>query len=538
MNSSSQNNQKKLFKRSLSLKLSPHLFRRNSIVQEIEEECNMLENGLKKLSLIREKNWIITPSNTYKAIWDSFIFLLILYSVIILPYNVSFPSEAEKEFFWVVFDSTVDFLFAIDMILLSFTGIYDKNSNIVISYKVIFLKYLKSWFFFDLIINFPYQILEYRYDYFRLRHFRFLKSLRIHKISNKLHQIFELLNKMTYVSYLSENLILWFLVLCLFLHITACLWSSTAENEFGSETWTIHYKVQDEADIYKYIASIYWVSTTIFTVGFGDIVPVTNTEKIFAICTMGIGVFFFSYIISSTSLSLNLQAKRNYHLEYNLRNLQMLNKKYKLPTSLYNRLEKHIKYNLENTRKDHKSFALSLTTRLSQQLIFIMHKKVVDENLFFQDKPEMFIKSVILHLMPIKFDINEPIFWVGDVACEIYFVVSGNVEYFNESGAIEIVDKGDYFGDAEIFHREYRDFNVKAISKCELLMLDQINLLKCMEELEGIKLNVITIAIEKWNYLMKRTEKMVNKKKIYESQAIEIKKYPSEVDNLETNNNN
>jgi CRP-like cAMP-binding protein len=526
---------KQLAKRSLSLKLSPQLFRRSSIVQEIEEECNMIENGLKKLTPVREKKCFISPNYTPKAIWDSFIFLLISYSVIVLPYNVTFQSDQEKELIWVAFDSTVDFVFFVDMLIFCFTGVYDNNSNVTAGFQI-FVKYLKSWMIVDLISNFPYQIVEFQYQIHRMRYFRFLKTLRIHKISNKFHQIFELLNKITSISYLSENLILWFLVLCLFLHFTACLWSSVGEDETNFKTWITYYKIQDEDDSYKYLASIYWVSTTIFTVGFGDIIPVTDTEKIFAICTMGIGVFFFSYIISSISLSLNLQAKRNYHLEYNLRNLQLLNRKYKLPNNLYSRIEKHIKYNLENTRKDHKSFALSLTTRLSQQLIFIMHKKLVDENLFFQDKPEVLIRTVILHLMPIKFDMNEPIFWVGDVACEIYFIILGKVEYFNENGTFEVVDKGDYFGDAEIFHREYRDFNVKAVAKCEFLILDQVNLMKCMENFEDIKLQVISIAVEKWNYLQKRIEKIANKKKIYDrAREVEIKKYPSEVD-YETNN--
>jgi hypothetical protein len=57
-----------------------------------------------------------------------------------------------------------------------------------------------------------------------------------------------------------------------------------------------------------------------------------------------------------------------------------------------------------------------------------------------------------------------------------------------------------------------------------------------MENFEDIKLQVISIAVEKWNYLQKRIEKIANKKKIYDrAREVEIKKYPSEVD-YETNN--
>ena len=534
MNTLSTTDKRALFKKSMSLKLSPNLFRRNSIIQEIEQECEVVENGLKKLGLVKQRNCVLIPNNTPKAIWDSFILILIMYSVTFQPYNTAFPSSSQKDF-WLLFDSVIDFIFLVDIILLSITGFYAKTGALESNLKLILLKYLKSWLIFDLIINFPYQLLQYKLKSHFFQYLTFLKALRVHKFSAKFQQSFELVNRFVYVSHISGNLIMWLIILCLFLHLTACLWVTIGINEFTYNTWLVFYDIQDESRELQYLSSLYWVSTTIFTVGFGEIIPVTDTEQIYAILTMGIGVFFFSYIISTVSLSLKLQSKRNYHLESNLRNLQMINKKYRLPKGLYSRIQSHIKYNLENTRKDHKIFALGLSNRLSQQLIFIMHKKVVDDNLFFQDKPEAFIRTVVLYLMPIKVDYNEIVFNVGDLASEIFFIVSGGVEYYNEHGSIDTVDTGDYFGDAEIFHKDFREFNVRALGKSEFLVLEHLVMVRCMNQFEEVKSTVITIAIEKWELLKKKEEKLFLKKSMFEDvQSYEIKNYPSKVDALET----
>lgn len=49
----------------------------------------------------------------------------------------------------------------------------------------------------------------------------------------------------------------------------------------------------------KAISNCYFVLTTFSTVGFGDLVPQTNTERIIVIIMMLSGVAFFSYIMNN-----------------------------------------------------------------------------------------------------------------------------------------------------------------------------------------------------------------------------------------------
>jgi hypothetical protein len=49
----------------------------------------------------------------------------------------------------------------------------------------------------------------------------------------------------------------------------------------------------DESTLY--VSAIYWTITTIATVGYGDVVAVNTTERIFCSCAMIIGVLAFTF---------------------------------------------------------------------------------------------------------------------------------------------------------------------------------------------------------------------------------------------------
>lgn len=63
--------------------------------------------------------------------------------------------------------------------------------------------------------------------------------------------------------------------------------------------------LQFESENIKYLNSLYYIIVTIATIGYGDIHPVSNTEKLFLIFIAFITSGLFAYNISTISSIVN-----------------------------------------------------------------------------------------------------------------------------------------------------------------------------------------------------------------------------------------
>ena len=80
-------------------------------------------------------------------------------------------------------------------------------------------------------------------------------------------------------------------------HILSCFWIFLAI--FENENWISNSKMDfvDNSDIY--VVSLYFIWSTIFTIGYGDIISVNIYERCFNIIIMQVGVLLFSFAVLS-----------------------------------------------------------------------------------------------------------------------------------------------------------------------------------------------------------------------------------------------
>lgn len=85
---------------------------------------------------------ILYPDSGFRATWDIFAFMFILYQSLVLPLRMSFEIDWPAWFIW--FDLGQDVFFIIDVLLSFNTGFYGKGA-LIMRRKQIILRYIKTW---------------------------------------------------------------------------------------------------------------------------------------------------------------------------------------------------------------------------------------------------------------------------------------------------------------------------------------------------------------------------------------------------------
>lgn len=106
-----------------------------------------------KFYISRYYKYTINPNATYKLIWDAIVSIIVIYSIIMVPLQLSFSVAIEGGFH--VVDWIIDVLFMIDIIVNFFTA-YNDNRGTVYNNCMIVKHYLKTWFVIDLVSTIPF----------------------------------------------------------------------------------------------------------------------------------------------------------------------------------------------------------------------------------------------------------------------------------------------------------------------------------------------------------------------------------------------
>ena len=103
------------------------------------------------------------PDTTIKKVWELFISVILIVACFITPYSLAFESlnSEERGFFifsdgWSATESVVDIIFMIEIVVCFNSSYYDMEANqYVTSRKQIAKKYLKGWFWIDILAVMP-----------------------------------------------------------------------------------------------------------------------------------------------------------------------------------------------------------------------------------------------------------------------------------------------------------------------------------------------------------------------------------------------
>lgn len=225
-----------------------------------------------------------------------------------MPFMLAFHVEPDDEPFLGLAFRIIDVYFLMDIVVTFLTGYRDKRGNLAVNPRKIVKKYLAGWFLLDAVAAIPWTWIG---DSTVAQVTRGLKVVRLIRLARllrlaKLRQITEAAETFMEGKYAAELAMGFGKVLMLLFavsHWCACFWHAVGSEEGGWVAAAESSKDYRGTDLLfaKYTWSLYFTLTTLTTVGYGDITPVTTEECRWVLLLLLTSAVIFSGLLGMLS---------------------------------------------------------------------------------------------------------------------------------------------------------------------------------------------------------------------------------------------
>ena len=312
---------------------------------------------------------LIAHKHPVRIAWNVLILCAILAFLFIITYRVVFRTFSGGAFYY-----ALNLLFIADIAFNFVTKVKLGHVRIE-TFPEIKKYYLRSWFLIDAVSAFPFEIallavfggiptepVAYTAFLF-LQSLTLLKLLKVGRIFKELQESIDILPALRRLMHFSY----WVMA---GLHIIVMGWISIGATE------------QARPPFDQYLRGLYWVISTIATIGYGDYYPnhESNVQIVYAIVVEFFGVGMFSYVIANvSSLVTNLDVTRSAHLE-RLEEVNAYMRAQRIPPELQERVRDYYSYLWERQKGVDASGALrGMPASLAQEILLFLNRDILNQ---------------------------------------------------------------------------------------------------------------------------------------------------------------
>jgi hypothetical protein len=458
----------------------------------------------------------ISSLNPFKKYWDIQMEVILLYNILTTSYFLAYQLPSGRE---LIFDVICWVLFVLDLLVCLLEERRTKKGEIISKFKKSFRKYLKKWFFVDLLSLMPCAFAGYPEVEYYFRMLRLLKlpsvidladgtglgliltTLRLGTV-NDLGQV-----RYSFKFKVITSLIKLMIFIIFMIYFLGCFWYwfqkkvdnykySHGENNFEDMNY-LEYKLVSELSYQKIaLSSSYFMLTTIATIGYGDFLPKNIYEMSFMMFAMLFGVTLFGYISGSINSSVTFFSDVTHGQD-------MIGELYgwldfiehsqgKLPKRLRKKIVSHFEYynrkdrlkslakcywNVESS-DDYLSIDQEYVKGISEKTYYKIIKNLYRDfwenfRYYFQEKSLFY--AVVPHLQPRRFYDGESVFYRNMKIEEVHFILKGRIAIGvlegENSKIFNYVGKYDVIGDFVLLTGSNNSFDYISLDQTETLML-------------------------------------------------------------------
>uniref|UniRef100_A0A8C5KFW5 Potassium voltage-gated channel, subfamily H (eag-related), member 6 n=1 Tax=Jaculus jaculus TaxID=51337 RepID=A0A8C5KFW5_JACJA len=458
-----------------------------------------------KLQAPRIHRGTVLHYSPFKAVWDWLILLLVIYTAVFTPYSAAFLLSDQDESQRVtcgytcspltVVDLIVDIMFVVDIVINFRTTYVNTNDEVVSHPRRIAVHYFKGWFLIDMVAAIPFDLLIFRTGSDEtttlIGLLKTARLLRLVRVARKLDR---------YSEYGAAVLFLLMCTFALIAHWLACIWYAIGNVErpylqpkigwldsLGAQLGK-HYNGSDPTSgpsvQDKYVTALYFTFSSLTSVGFGNVSPNTNSEKVFSICVMLIGSLMYASIFGNVSAIIQrlYSGTARYHT-------QMLRVKefirfHQIPSPLRQRLEEYFQHAWSYTNGiDMNAVLKGFPECLQADICLHLHRALLQHCPAFRGASKGCLRALAVKFKTAHAPPGDTLVHLGDVLSTLYFISRGSIEILRDDVVVAILGKNDIFGEPVSLHARpgKSSADVRALTYCDLHKIQRADLLEVLD---------------------------------------------------------
>ncbi|XP_077083245.1 potassium voltage-gated channel subfamily H member 2a isoform X2 [Siphateles boraxobius] len=456
-----------------------------------------------KLQAPRIHKWTILHYSPFKAVWDWVILLLVIYTAIFTPYSASFLLSDEEEAAMQrcgyscsplnVVDLIVDIMFVVDIVINFRTTYVNSNDEVVSQPGRIAIYYFKGWFLIDMVAAIPFDLLIYRSGEETTTLIGLLKTarlLRLVRVARKLDR---------YSEYGAAVLFLLMCTFALIAHWLACIWYAIGNVERSSHSrigwleslgdqlgkpYNMSIPGSGPSIKDKYVTALYFTFSSLTSVGFGNVSPNTNSEKIFSICVMLIGALMYASIFGNVSAIIQrlYSGTARYHTQM-LRVREFI-RFHQIPNPLRQKLEEYFQHAWSYTNGiDMNAVLKGFPECLQADICLHLNRTLLQNCKAFKGSTKGCLRALAMKFKTTHAPPGDTLVHAGDVIPALYFISRGSIEILKGDVVVAILGKNDIFGEPiNLFARPGKSSSdVRALTYCDLHKIHRDDVLEVLD---------------------------------------------------------
>lgn len=288
-----------------------------------------------------------------------------------------------------------------------------------------------------------------------------LELLRLFKVARVLQDLWKL--RYQRIEYWTVfRLVLFGYWLALAVHWLSCGWIAIQSNRASDDVWT------------TYILGLYWCITTLATVGYGDIVPTTNLERLYSLGVIIVGVGVYSYSIANVAaIVIEMKPSLARHMEQMQRVVSFMRNR-RIPIDLQHRIRDYFTFIWDKQLgSDEAALIAQLPQSLLVEVSMVLKRDIIARVPFFKQADEQLLREISLEMRPVVFAPGDFICVAGAPGDEMYFIDQGTVEAVATDGKtiLRTMSDGSFFGEIALLSDTPRTASVRAVEHCSLYAL-------------------------------------------------------------------